>query len=776
MTYILVIVESPAKCKKIESYLGPGYKCIASIGHLRNLLSLKDIDIENNFTPNFSIIENKRMQINKIKQLILQCKEVIIATDDDREGEAIGWHICQIFNLPIETTKRIIFHEITKTAINKAIQSPTVLNTNLINAQLGRQILDLLVGYKISPVLWKHISRKQQGLSAGRCQTPALRLIYDNYIDINKSPGSKSYNTTGYFTDKMFNFILNHIFTNEDEICDFLENSVDHDHKLTCDNPKESIRKAPQPFTTSTIQQTASNELHMSPKDTMATCQKLYEGGYITYMRTDCKIYSKEFITKAINFIISNYGDNYICKNPDLLSQSGVPKKESKKESKKETKKETIAQEAHEAIRPTHINITELPKDDDFSNKERRLYKLIWKNTIQSCMADAIFNTILAKISAPQKLEYRFTGEKIIFDGWKIIEGDKPDSDKQIAYEFLPKIKNPVINYKKIVSKFVLKDLKHHYTEAKLVQLLEQKGIGRPSTFSSLVDKIQERGYVKKQDIKGKTLNCCDFELENNEIIEIEKSKEFGNEKNKLVIQQTGLLVIEFLIEKYPDIFNYDYTRTMEDILDAIANGDKEYQTLCKKCLDQINELTPENNDRQEIKIDENHTYMIGKYGPVIKSNKNDKTEFLSIKSNIELEKLKQGKYLINDIIEEKNINRILGKYEDQDLILKKGKFGLYVTWGENKKSINDINIQDSDITINDIIKYIENNNTKENNILRIINEDLSIRKGQYGNYIFYKTKKMNKPKFLKIKDFEDDYLNCDLKQLLEWIKITYKI
>lgn len=232
MSYTLVIVESPAKCQKIESYLGPGYRCIASIGHLQSLSSLKDIDISNNYTPKYSPIEAKKGQIKKIKDLILPAKDVIIATDDDREGEAIGWHICQLFNLSVNTTKRIIFHEITKNAIQSAISQPTVLNLNLINAQQGRQILDLIVGYKISPILWNQISRTKKGLSAGRCQTPALRLIYDNYIEIKNSPGTKVYNVTGYFTDKTIPFILNHNFNNEDTTTTFLENSVDFDHKF----------------------------------------------------------------------------------------------------------------------------------------------------------------------------------------------------------------------------------------------------------------------------------------------------------------------------------------------------------------------------------------------------------------------------------------------------------------------------------------------------------------------------------------------------------------
>jgi DNA topoisomerase I len=774
MPYTLVIVESPAKCQKIESYLGPGYKCIASYGHLQQLNSLNDIDISNNFKPKFIPIDTKRQQINKIKQLVSQSNEVVLATDDDREGEAISWHICQLFDLSITNTKRIIFHEVTKPAITKAINNPTTLNMSLVNAQLGRQILDLIVGYKISPVLWEQISRTMK-LSAGRCQTPALKLVYENFIDINNSPGTKSYNTTGYFTDKNLPFILNHNYDNDDKMVEFLEITTEHDHILTCDKPKDSIRKSPQPFTTSTLQQTSSNELHISPKDTMQICQKLYEGGYITYMRTDSKIYSKDFVDKTIEYINKNYGVEYSCKTTNVLTDSLASKSNKKKGTKQED--DSKAQEAHEAIRPTNICVTKLPDDGDFTARERKLYYLIWKNTIESCMTDALFKTILARITAPEKYEYRYTCENLVFLGWKIIDYNHKqdiviDSTKTMAYEYLPKIINKTIPYKKIVCKFTLKDLKSHYTEAKLVQLLEQKGIGRPSTFSSLIEKIQQRGYVKRENIKGKTISCTDFELENDEILETENKREFGNEKNKLVIQQTGILVIELLIKKYSDIFNYEYTKQMEDILDIIAKGEKEYHYLCRECLEQINTI----NDTMKIKkseaiiIDDNHTYVIGKHGPVIKSTKTNKTEFISVKKDLDLEKLKNGEYKLEDIIQNSQIDKILGRYENQELLLKKGKFGLYVTWGNNKKSIDTININEDDITLDDVITFINKNKTNSN-IIREITKEISIRTGQYGHYIFYKTTKMTKPKFIKLNNFEEDYLTCSTDTILTWLK-----
>lgn len=317
---ILVIVESPAKCKKIEKYLGSGYRVMASFGHITTLSGLKNIDIENNYTPHFSIIESKAHHISKLQREVNSAKNVIIATDDDREGEAIGWHICRLFKLPIETTDRIIFHEVTETAIKRAIQNPTKLNENIIYSQQARQILDVIVGYKISPVLWKNIvTNIKNSLSAGRCQTPALRLVYDNYLEIEKSPGKTSYNTRGYFTSKNIEFSLNHDFNSSEEAEHFLEKSIDFQHELSRLSEKTVYKPPPEPFITSTIQQTANNLMHISPKETMKICQRLYEQGYITYMRTDSKVYSKDFIDTIIPYITTNYSNRHIHLNLDRL-------------------------------------------------------------------------------------------------------------------------------------------------------------------------------------------------------------------------------------------------------------------------------------------------------------------------------------------------------------------------------------------------------------------------------------------------------------------------
>lgn len=770
MSYKLVIVESPAKCEKIESYLGSEYKCVASFGHLQELKSLKDIDISNNCKPRFTPIQSKSKQIDFIRSKIINAKEVILATDDDREGEAISWHICNLFNLPITTTKRIIFHEITKPAILHSINNPTILNMNIVNSQFGRQILDILVGYKITPVLWEKISRTKK-LSAGRCQTIALRLVYDRQTEINNSKGVKSYNTTGYFSDKNIPFTLNHNFEDEKQLIAFLEDSKTHTHSLLIEKPKDSIRHPPLPFNTSSLQQAASNELHCSPKVTMLLCQKLYESGYITYMRTETKKYSNDFIKSATEFITNSHGINYV--NSSIASI------------KLEDPSNNTSAQPHEAIRPTNISL--MPASIDITKQEKQMYNLIWKNTIESCMSNALFKTLLVKINAPQNYEYTYCCESIVFLGWKIIaynnnKNSAIDATKTMAYEYLPKIINKILPYKKIVSKLTLKAIKSHYGEACLINLLEEKGIGRPSTFSSLIEKIQNRGYVKLENITGQLITCQDYYLETNTISVVKEERQFGNEKNKLVIQNTGILVIELLLKLYPTIFDYEYTKTMESNLDIIAHGNKNYWEICLDCLREINTLNNLNTPKQakssikseDIIIDNNHVYMIGKYGPVIKCLTSDPPTFLSVKHNIDLTKLKNQEYKLEDIIE-KNIvlNKILGQYNGADVILKKGKFGLYACWDKNKKSLNNINIEESNIVLEDVIKIIENNKSSNENILREISKEISIRKGKgsYGDYIFYKTSKMSKPKFIKLNKFKEDYLTCPSTDIINFIQ-----
>ena len=803
-TTTLVIVESPAKCKKIEEYLGPGYKCVASFGHLRELPSLKNIDIENNFAPTYTIIDNavKKRQIEFLRKEIKNAHEVILASDDDREGEKISYCVAQIFNLDIKKTKRITFNEITEQAILHAIKNPRTIDMDLVHAQQARQILDILVGFKVSPMLWKFINKsKDNSLSAGRCQTPALRLIYDNDQEIKMTEERKVYNVTGFFTNSNIAFDLSpqNKYETEDTITDFLDGSADFSHIYTCSKPVKTVKKQPEPFTTSSLQQTASNELHYAPKETMRICQALYEGGYITYMRTDSKTYSKDFISSTKDYIVRNYEAKYINESIDSLTSGSVKEEKEEKEEKevkkvkkvkkdKEHDNDSLRQNAHEAIRPTNISLFELPETLD--SKEKRMYKLIWEHTLESCMAPAIFFSITASISAFQNTKFTYTSELIDFPGWKIVSKKYADEIKpeNKEYQYLQQIKqNTEIPYKKICAKVTIKGSKQHYTEARLVQLLEERGIGRPSTFSSLVDKIQERGYVKKEDVKGKELVCKDYELSNGDIFEIENKREFGNEKGKLVIQPLGIIVMEFIDKHFSGLFNYSYTKQMEDELDKIAKGGAIWYNLCETCNKQIDILVDGLKDESkiEVKLDDRNTYLVGKYGPVIKCveqvNGIEQTNFKPIKKDIDIHKIENGDYnqSIEEIIDKDVVKKryILGKYEGNDVVLQKGKFGLYITWDKNSKTLKELgNRPMENITFEEVKKYLE----EGSNLIREVSTNISIRKGPKGDYIFYKTAKLKKPQFFDIKPFNNDvkadYKICDITILKSWLKEKYDI
>lgn len=750
----IVIVESPAKCGKIEEYLGPGYKCIASYGHLRELNSLKNID--ENFVPTYTIVEKKRQQIDKIKKAILGANEVILALDGDREGEKIAYCIAQIFKLDINTTKRITFNEITKTAIQNAIQNPRTIDMDLVNAQQARQIIDLLVGFKISPMLWNHFNAGAS-LSAGRCQTPALRVIYENYKDIAQSNERRVYNTTGYFTSSNLAFELHTSFENDDAATDFLDDSISFSHVYTCSKPKRGTRRQPDPFTTSTLQQASSNELRLSPKETMRICQTLYEGGYITYMRTDSKSYSRDFIECAKEYITRQYDKIYINEQIDDLVSKSKDK------------------EAHEAIRPTDISLVDLP-----STLDNRLYKLIRENTLASCMSPAVFYSVTATITAAQNAKFTYTSEIIDFPGWTIAIAKsskvKPETNE---YQYLQQIKpNTIVPYKKMVSKMNFVGLKQHYTEARLVQLLEEHGIGRPSTFSSLVDKIQERGYVSKQNVEGRKVSCKDFELTDDNIYEVEQMREFGAEKNKLVIQSLGILVMEFLDAHFSQLLNYEYTSGMENELDLIANGNGDWSSLCRKCDEQLTVCTSKLKDepRMKIQLDETNQYIIGKHGPVIKNTEiidgKKVVNFKKIKQDVDVSKIHEYKVedLLAEDVQKKKIN--LGKYEGLDVVLQKGKFGVYASWGKNTCSLKQVgNRPIESISFDEVEKYILE---QENCFGREISQDCSIRRSKKGDYIFFKTAKMKKPTFHSLDKFSEDYKICHVNILKSWIKETY--
>jgi DNA topoisomerase-1 len=831
-TDTLLIVESPAKCSTIIKYLGSGYRCIATMGHMRYLDGLDSINVKNDYKLNFTIMDSKKPQIEKIKSEIKMAARILLATDDDREGESIAWHICEMFNLSLESTERITFHEITKDAIERSIMNPKKINMNIVHSAHARQILDLFIGYKISPLLWQHISSdKGSALSAGRCQTPALRIIYDNEIERNiikkdnddNKENNYYYSVFGYFTKFNLPFSLNATFKSDKEnigaLESFLQSSIHINTKYVfklSGVPQMHYSKAPEPFTTSRLQQVASNEFAFSPNETMEICQILYERGLITYIRTTGKSYSAEFINHTNDYIREKWGEKYINLEDD--------------EENKCIKNDTAA---HEAIRPT--DLTRLTLSGDFHAREQKIYKLIWKNTLESCMSDYTFlslETIIdTNIQCTDHYSYAYTCQKPLFCGWKAVQGFTNEQLSQhTMMDYLLNVReNSEIPCNKIETKISFDSIgAPHYTEARLIQLLEEKEIGRPSTYSAIIEKIKEREYVKKQNISGQKKECIEHvvAVQEKKISLIITKKDFGNENNKLVITPTGKNVLEFLISHFPRLFSYNYTQIMEAHLDDIANGQNGQQqevskdklkTVCDECIREIGENIAKyksfKKEKTFFKIDDQHIFLNGKYGPVVMvlrpediekySNddgggggvnyndliQSDNIAFKKVKPGIMIEDLQNGKYtnLSEIIVEDCLLERIIGTYGGYNILLKNGRFGKYILWGKNeinRKSIEKTHLNSrnfSDISLDEVIRLIESEpesgivsdaslESSVTGIIRIINDDTSIRTGKYGDYIFYKTVNMKKPKFISLKSFNKDYKKCSDADIISFI------
>jgi DNA topoisomerase-1 len=814
-TNYLVIVESPSKCKKIEEFLGKNYKCIATKGHLREIEGLKSINTKGEFEIQFNITQSKKKHIESMREIIAEYHytNIFLASDDDREGEAISWHVCELFHLPIDITPRIVFHEITEHAVRHAIDHPRIIDMNLVKAQHARQILDMSIGFKISPYLWKYIySSKSASLSAGRCQTPALRLVYDNEME-KKSTDilDYKYKTTALFFSHLTPFSLNHEFTTKEQVEHFLDISKSQTHTYTLHvcSDKESVKSHPKPFNTSRLLQTASNIMHSSPKETMQLLQTLYQDGYITYMRTESTKYSNEFIQKATGFIEKEWNSTYIG-NVDVLRNKST-------------------NNPHEAIRVTKIECKMVPIVKG-NTRLSTLYKIIWKNTIQSCMSPAIYKCTPIEISAPMNYKYIYSVESPVFLGWQVVSTNTAFGDDSPANitEIQSKNESMLLFYKTIqktgqtfstdlIESTLTVHSKHsHYTESTLIQKLEEIGIGRPSTFSLLVDTIQDRGYVKKTNVPGISVNCIDYKLKNNKIIQTENTKTFGAEKNKLVIQPIGILTIEFLIQYFQSIFSYEYSKNMEDELDKISNMEEtdiqqyKWYSICQQCNLEIKELSKKINHlgKQTYPIDTEHSLAFQQYGPVIRKQNADGTfEYKSIKKDVELDlqKLKDGAYTLNDLLEIEN--SYLGTYKDIPVYIRSGQYGAYIEYQDEKHNIRSIDKPLNSVRLEDILHLLDpeytspanmENDGGENgdsstsviqvpsirkppppenkNILRVITSDMSIRKGKFGAYVYYKRSDMKNPEFYSLKKFTKGFNTCDIEELKQWICTTYKI
>lgn len=766
----LIIVESPSKCTKIEHLLGTEYKCIASKGHLRTISGLKSINAKKNYEISFSVIDAKKSHIETMRKIIEQFPQsnILLGSDDDREGEAIAWHICDIFGLNVEKTPRILFHEITKYALEEAVKNPTYINMNLVHAQWARQVLDVLIGYKISPLLWKYMyNNKENSLSAGRCQTPALRLVYDNEKERLSGDGfQKKYKVIGRFSSQNLDFTLNKEFENQEITKDFLKKSINFQHHMRICSPKDSTQSAPKPFNTSNLLQTCNNVLKLSPTETMSLCQELYQSGFITYMRTDNKKYSKQFLNIARGYISENYGDKFIGILDSLENKDNS--------------------NPHEAIRVTNINMREL---EGIVGKKATLYRLIWKNTVQSCMANSLVELTDVLIDAPDKLEYKYVVEIPKFLGWKKCAGSPKDteiSDDQnrgtgvlLFLRAFLEGKKPV-QFQKIDATCIFHNKHSHYTESSLIKKLEDYGIGRPSTFAMFIETIQERGYVKKQDIEGEPIECLEFVLREQKIEEKRRTILVGNEKNKLVIQPIGIQVIEFLTEHFNHLFSYSYTKELEENLDNISEKGQAWQLICEECSNHIKvaskPVTTIFKESYPLKGG-NFILKFTMNGPLICSataTENENMNWTKIRKDVKLniDCLKRGEYSMKDLEDLNEKTRLLGKWENEDIYIKHGKFGYYLEWGSHTKAIAPE--QAGLITIEDVPNLLETIPKGNKNILRVLDETLSIRKGRFGPYVYYKTWDMQKPDFFPLKKCELPYSTCEKEVLMEWIKKTH--
>jgi DNA topoisomerase I len=748
----LVIVESPSKIRLIEKYLGSDYCVIASRGHICNIDSLKDIDVRGEFETKFKIIESK---VSGMRLIIdrYNFQEIYIGTDDDVEGEKIAFDICSVFNLPVDKTKRITFNEITESALKHSIINPRNIDLNLVKSQQARQILDLLIGFKISPMLWKYIHHpKSRTLSAGRCQSSALSLIYDNEELCKGNSINKSYGTTISFFEYPFTIeaVLSKRYVEELEIRHFLEQSKDYLHVVSLSKIYRTSTHPPLPLNTSRMIQISSERHNNSANSTMKLAQQLYQDGMITYIRTESKKYSKDFLSKTESFIINKYGKEFIGNLEKISNIEG--------------------KFPHEAIRVTDLKILKVDGD----TKLQELYSLIYKNTIESCMADAVFNSYDINVSAPLGNVYSKRVDIRQFDGW--LRFNKSVKDEPNYYSYINSLSIKALKLYEIRCKMTVRKSHTHYTDVELIKRLEELGIGRPSTYTSFIDINIECGYIKKKNIEGFKNKYIDFKMKDSTIIESEKEEMFCSEKDKLVIQETGVICIEFLKKYYGEIFDYSFTKRIEEILDRIKENSVNWSSICKEILEniEVNSKVVSNEERQQV-LDSPNTLKYLRFGPVIEhiNEITGKCEYLSINPNIKIdnERMKRNEYSVKDLIEYEN--SFIGDHNTQPIYLIIGKYGPYL----KHKSIN-YKIKHTNINLDEAIeiieKSIEPSHIESKKILRSIDTNTSVRNGKNGKpYIYYKSNNIPKPLFFNMKGI--DLLSCEISLIISFVQKSLK-
>lgn len=746
MTKNLVIVESPAKAKTIEGYLGKDYKVVSSYGHVRDLP--KDdsaIDIENGFKPTYEVSSDKKNVIKDLKKLVKESDLVYLASDDDREGEAISWHLKEVLNLKDDIYKRIVFREITKTAIDNAINSPRGIDLNLVNAQQARRVLDRLVGFELSPILWKKI---KTGLSAGRVQSVAVRLVVERERDIEKFKADTSFRVVAEFDvdGAVLKAELPSKIKDIEEVREFLQELIDAKFNIA-DLVKKPSQKSPAPpFTTSTLQQEASRKLGYSVSQTMTLAQKLYESGKITYMRTDSVNLSDEAMASAAGAIKSDYGEKYY-------------------KGRKYKSKTAGAQEAHEAIRPTNFS----HKNISLDRGAERLYELIWKRAIASQMSNAQIEKTLAKIDiSTSDRQFTAQGEVVLFDGFlKVYLESTDDEENTEKRGMLPPLKvGQELQLDHLLARESFTRAPARYSEANLVKTLEEKGIGRPSTYAPTISTIQKRGYVTKETREGKERKYQSLLLKNGKITEEIKTETTGAEKNKLFPTNIAMIVNDFLVEHFPNVTNYSFTADVEKEFDDIAQGGKNWSEMIGSFYGKFHEkvVDTEEIDRttlnkpRELGKDPKTGRVVyarmAKFGPVIQlgSEEEDgkKPDYASLRKGQFLENI-----TLEDALDLLKMPRQLGEFEEKEVTVNIGRFGPYVRHDNKFVSIP----KEEDpytIGMDRAIELIEQKRKDDaNKFIKVFDEnpDIQVINGRYGPYIKAGKKNVKIPKDKKPED-----------------------
>lgn len=742
----LVIVESPAKAKTIEKFLGKEYQVMSSYGHIRDLKK-KDfgIDIENGFTPIYEVPADKKKVVSELKSAAKKADVVWLASDEDREGEAISWHLSEVLDLDQAKTRRIVFHEITKNAILNAIDNPRPIDINLVDAQQARRVLDRIVGFELSPILWRKI---KPSLSAGRVQSVAVRLIVEREREIRDFKSEAAYRIIAVFTKEEegqtyeLKTEYNKRLKTKEEVIDLLEKLKTSTFKVDDVTTRPTKKTPAAPFTTSTLQQEASRKLGFSVGQTMMVAQRLYESGKITYMRTDSVNLSGLAIGAATAEIASHYGEKYV-------------------KVRKYTTKSKGAQEAHEAIRPTFMNAHEVSG----TSQEKRLYSLIWKRAIASQMADAELERTTVNISASNaEGKFGITGEVVKFDGFlRVYLEGTDDEETENETGILPPVKSGetlVMQETTATERFTLKPPR--YTEAALVRKMEELGIGRPSTYAPTISTIQNREYVEKGNVEGEERKYSVITLVNNKIKEATKKEIAGADKNKLIPTDIGMVVNDFLVEYFASILEYNFTAKVEKNFDKIAEGKiewkksiEEFYNIFHPKVEEIMNMKTEQKVGERVlgtdpKTGRQVSVKIGRYGPMAQIGEKEDDEkplFSSLQKNQSIETI-----TFEEVLKLFELPRSIGEYQGKEMIVASGRFGPYIKYDGKFYSLPQ-ELDPYEVEKEEAIVVIEEKIKKDKEkIIQTFEEEpgLIVQHGRYGPYISFKKKNYKIPKELK--------------------------